>query len=29
MKLRYPVPVILAPMPNQPQQQPAAELPPQ
>ena len=31
MKLRYPVPVILAPMPNQPQQPqpPAAELPPQ
>jgi hypothetical protein len=29
MKLRYPVPVIHAPMPNQPQQQPAAELPPQ
>ena len=27
MKLRYPVPVILAPMPNQPV--PAAELPPQ
>lgn len=29
MKLRYPVPVILAPLPNQPQQAPAAELPPQ
>ena len=30
MKLRYPVPVMLAPMPNQPQQPPpAAELPPQ
>ena len=30
MKLRYPVPVIHAPMPNQPQQQPpTAELPPQ
>ena len=29
MKLRYPVPVILAPMPNQPAQAPAAELPPQ
>ena len=29
MKLRYPVPVILAPMPNQPAPAPAAELPPQ
>ncbi len=28
MKLRYPVPVILAPMPNQPQPQPQGELPP-
>ena len=29
MKLRYPVPVILAPMPNQPAPASAAELPPQ
>ena len=29
MKLRYPVPVILAPMPNQPAPAPTAELPPQ
>ena len=29
MKLRYPVPVILAQMPNQPAPAPAAELPPQ
>ena len=28
MKLRYPVPVILAPMPNQPPPQPQGELPP-
>lgn len=29
MKLRYPVPVIHAPMPNQPPPAPTAELPPQ